>query len=131
MLMALKARKETYKKTEVESSPFSYIFHKKGDPALPMYPTAPTRWLSKFIGKYGLPNVSPHDLRRTWATLANEAGLSQKAIQENLGHTDGSDVDSRHYIKLTTAGQISALETMHSVFYGDPQKPEQEQKQAQ
>lgn len=144
MLMELKTLRE--KKSNVVLMPSSYVFckymnnteskqsadtEKKEeikrpiDPAQPMYPTAPTRWLARFIQNHEeLPNVSPHDLRRTWATLANEAGVNQKAIQHNLGHSDESDVDSRHYIKLTQAVQIDALETMHGVFYGEEPKSE-------
>ena len=70
-----------------------------------------------------LKDVSPHDLRRTWATLANEAGVNQKAMQCNLGHSDGADTESRHYVKYTLAGQVQTLETMHSVFYGTDETP--------
>lgn len=131
MLTTFKEIQESYlKNAGIDMMPSSYVFCKSGDPSCPMYPTAPTRWLSRFIENNHLPNVSPHDLRRTWATLANEAGINQKAIQYNMGHSDGSDVESRHYIKLTLPLQISALETMHSVFYGKAEPEEEQNKQA-
>lgn len=106
-----------YRNAGIDMLPSSFAFCKSGNPGCPMYPTTVTRWLSRFVENNGLPNVSPHDLRRTWATLANEVGVNQKAMQHVLGHSDGSDVESRHYVKTTLPLQISALETMHSVFY--------------
>ncbi len=119
-----------YRNAGIDMLPSSYVFCKSGKPGCPMYPTTVTRWLSRFVENNGLPNVSPHDLRRTWSTLANEVGVNQKAIQHVLGHSDGSDVESRHYIKTTLPLQISALETMHSVFYGKGKKEDSKKKQA-
>ena len=119
MLMDLKAKREQDYNIKLLPSSTMYIFCKDGNPEVPMYPTAPTRWLSRFVKKNDLPDISPHDLRRTWATLANEAGINQKAMQFNLGHSDGADTTSRHYTKLTLAGQINTLNTMHTVFYGE------------
>ena len=130
MLMELKAKREEDMQIKILPTSTAYVFCKVDDPNVPMYPTAPTRWLSRFIARNNLPDVSPHDLRRTWATLANEAGINQKAMQCNLGHSDGSDTESRHYIKMTLAGQINTLEIMHTVFYGDSKGNNGEQKQA-
>ena len=130
MLMELKAKREEDMQIKILPTSTAYVFCKVDDPNAPMYPTAPTRWLSRFIARNNLPDVSPHDLRRTWATLANEAGINQKAMQCNLGHSDGSDTESRHYIKMTLAGQINTLEIMHTVFYGDSKGNNGEQKQA-
>ena len=128
MLMELKAKREEDMQIKILPTSTFYVFCKVDDPNAPLYPTAPTRWLSRFVAKNNLRDVSPHDLRRTWATLANEAGVNQKAMQCNLGHSDGSDTESRHYIKMTLAGQISTLETMHTVFYGADDKGKEEKK---
>lgn len=132
MLMELKAKRETDLQVKLLPTSTAYVFCKADcdNSDVPMYPTAPTRWLSRFVKKHGLPDVSPHDLRRTWATLANEAGVNQKAMQCNLGHSDGTDTESRHYIKYTLAGQINTLNTMHDVFYGTNGEKSNEQKQA-
>ena len=41
----------------------------------------------EFLEKYGISNISFHDLRHTFASLLLEAGESPKIIQELLGHT--------------------------------------------
>ena len=118
MLMELKAKRQADMAITILPTSTFYVFCKVDDPNVPQYPTTSTRWLARFVEKHNLPDVSPHDLRRTWATLANEAGVNQKAMQVNLGHSDGSDTESRHYVKMTLAGQINTLKTMHDVFYG-------------
>jgi len=142
MLMELKSKRENDLGIIISPKAESYVFcscvyeEDKGRKKLeyridiPMYPSSPTRWLSRFAAKHNIKNVSPHDLRRTWATLANEAGVNAKAIKYNLGHSDGNDVTNRHYIKMTLAGQINTLEIMHTVFYGDSKGNNGEQKQA-
>jgi integrase len=39
------------------------------------------------IGKYGLPALTVHGLRHTWATLALEQGVHPRVVQERLGHS--------------------------------------------
>ena len=41
------------------------------------------RWYGK---KIGVPDLNPHDLRRTHARLAREAGAPLEIIQHTLGH---------------------------------------------
>lgn len=66
----------------------AYIFSNEIDPFQPMFPTAPTRWLSNFEKKNGLPNMSPHDLRHTCGSLMLSSGASIKDTQDFLGHED-------------------------------------------
>jgi integrase len=37
--------------------------------------------------RYGLPHITLHGLRHTWATLALERGIHPKVVQERLGHS--------------------------------------------
>jgi integrase len=46
------------------------------------------RILSRLSTAAGIPNVSPHGLRHTAATLALDAGVSLRMVQEMLGHRD-------------------------------------------
>jgi integrase len=39
------------------------------------------------VGRYGLPRLTVHGLRHTWATLALEGGVHPKVVQERLGHS--------------------------------------------
>ena len=64
-----------------------YIFFAER-PDLCVYPTTPTRVLSRITKQHGLPSVSPHDLRHTAATLAIESGADVKQVQALLGHSD-------------------------------------------
>lgn len=68
--------------------PRAFIFCRATDPYAPIYPTEPTRWQRKFTERHNLPQVSPHDLRHTAATLAMAAGANAKEVQILLGHSD-------------------------------------------
>lgn len=86
LLMSLKHEQE--ERLHVKLLPSSYIFCRTEDPGKPLYPTSPTRWLKNFVQKYDLPNISPHDLRHTAASLALEGGANLKEVQQLLGHAD-------------------------------------------
>jgi len=45
----------------------------------------------------GTPRITPHDLRRAFATRLAEAGTAQRILQANLGHAAGSRVTDRYY----------------------------------
>lgn len=69
--------------------PHAYIFALETDIYQPMFPTAPTRWLSRFVKAHNLPDVSPHDLRHTCGSLMLASGeASIKDTQDFLGHED-------------------------------------------
>lgn len=70
--------------------PTAFVFSRPENPYKPIYPTVPTRWQSRFVKRHHLPNMSPHDLRHTAATLALESGANLKEVQELLGHSDPS-----------------------------------------
>ena len=69
--------------------PHAYIFALETDVYQPMFPTAPTRWLSRFVKAHNLPDVSPHDLRHTCGSLMLASGEAFiKDTQDFLGHED-------------------------------------------
>lgn len=85
LLMQLRAEQaETYGAL----MPSAFVFCRDGDPFTPMYPTEPTRWQRKFVKRHDLPDVSPHDLRHSAASLAKEGGAALEDIQQLLGHKD-------------------------------------------
>jgi integrase len=46
------------------------------------------RLVNKYGRKMGKPELAPHDLRRTYAQLGYEAGVSITQISQLLGHTN-------------------------------------------
>lgn len=64
-----------------------YVFTKEGSPE-PMHPQSPTRYLKKFSERYGVPNLHPHKLRHTFASIAITNGADVASVSEALGHTD-------------------------------------------
>ena len=52
----------------------------------PLYPERLLRVFQQHSRRLGLPVIRLHDLRHTWATLALQAGVHPKVVQERLGH---------------------------------------------
>ena len=51
-----------------------------------LHPERFTRGFSEAVRRHGLPAIRLHDLRHGWATLALQAGIHPKVVQERLGH---------------------------------------------
>ena len=68
----------------------SFIFHSETDIFSPRDPDAVTRRVKRFMKVNGLPDMSPHDLRHSCATLMLGSGADIKSVQEILGHTNAS-----------------------------------------
>lgn len=88
LLMDLKHERE--EQLQAELSPDTFIFCRDGEPLKPLYPTSPTKWLRRFVERHDLPDISPHDLRHSAATIAMEAGASLKQVQQLLGHSNAT-----------------------------------------
>ncbi len=65
----------------------TYVFTKETSPE-PMHPQSPTRYLKKFSGRYGVPDLHPHKLRHTFASIAITNGADVASVSEALGHSD-------------------------------------------
>ena len=66
----------------------AYVFCRNTDLFTPRDPSSITRATKRFFKKADLPDMSPHDLRHTCATLLLETGADIKSVQEILGHAD-------------------------------------------
>lgn len=113
LLMALKWEQEARYSTTM--FPTMFIFCRASDPQKPIYATEPTRWMRKFVQKHNLPNVSPHDLRHTAATLALESGANLKQVQELLGHSDACTTLS-FYAGVSQEAQRRTMEGIESLI---------------
>lgn len=50
-------------------------------------PDAVSAQFVRRVSQYGLPRLTVHGLRHTWATLALEQGIHPRIVQERLGHS--------------------------------------------
>lgn len=50
-------------------------------------PEAVSAQFVRRVGQFGLPTLTLHGLRHTWATLALEHGIHPRVVQERLGHS--------------------------------------------
>lgn len=53
----------------------------------PLHPERFSRSFVRLVARWRLPPLSVHGLRHTWATLALQAGVHPKVVQERLGHS--------------------------------------------
>lgn len=95
-----------------------YIFCRDKEPSLPLYPTEPTRMVKKYIRRHGLPNVSPHDLRHTAATLAIQSGANIKEVQALLGHKDASTT-LQFYAGISEKTRRETIEGIEGMIHAD------------
>lgn len=113
LLMELKRDHEDRLKVRLSASAF--VFCRQADPSRPVFPSEPTRYMRKFIKRHGLPDVSPHDLRHTAATLALESGANLKQVQQLLGHADPGTT-MRFYASVTEAAQRRTVEGIEALL---------------
>ena len=113
--MLKRFRREQEQKYGAKLLPNSFIFCAADNPYSPQFPTEPTRVMRKFVMRHKLPNVSPHDLRHTAATLALESGADLKQVQQLLGHTDPSTT-LKFYTGVTEEAQRRTVEGIESLI---------------
>ena len=77
-------------KSKENAAATAFVFHSETSPFDPHHPDFATDHLKKFMKKIGLPDMSPHDLRHTCASLLLQSGADIKSVQDILGHADAS-----------------------------------------
>jgi integrase len=82
-----------------------------------LHPERVSREFTRRIERWGLPTLTLHGLRHTWATLALKAGVNAKVVQERLGHaTIGITLGT--YSHVTAGMQREAAEAVASLIFG-------------
>lgn len=84
-------------------------------------PVHPDRFSKAFIERTkaaGIPVIRLHDLRHTWATLALQAGIHPKVVQERLGHAAIS-ITLDTYSHVVPAMATDAADRVASLIFGN------------
>lgn len=107
--------KEEQEQKYKEIADDDYIFCRDDDTKLSIYPTVPTRMMKNFIKRHGLPNVSPHDLRHTAASLAIQSGANVKEIQALMGHKDAATT-LKFYAGISEKAQRDTIDGIEGIL---------------
>ncbi|MGC2775082.1 MAG: site-specific integrase [Bradyrhizobium sp.] len=91
----------------------SYVFPGYGDDN--SFGSFPNHW-EQLFGKSPLPGVTPHVLRHSFASIANDLGFTEVTIAALVGHSKGS-VTSKYIHTLDTA-LIMAADTISGYIQG-------------
>ncbi len=79
---------EKYKLAEAPAANDNFLFHSEESKTMPRDPSYITKHMKKLMLRCELPNMSPHDLRHTCASLLLQGGADVKSVQDILGHAD-------------------------------------------
>jgi integrase len=87
----------------------------------PIHPDAITRRFNRLVDRTGLPRITLHGVRHSYATVSVDAGINPKAISERIGH---SSVAFTMQTYVQRSGDLvrdaSAAATVAELIFGKP-----------
>ena len=94
----------------------SFIFPSRTDIFAPRKPSSVGCRVKRFMKANGLPDMSPHDLRHSCATLLLSSGADIKSVQEILGHTNAST--TLNFYVRSDLNQMQAATAKYAAVFG-------------
>ena len=80
------------------------------DAGAPVFPDSVTQWFSAFIARSGMPKVTVHSLRHTYASLMIADGVPLVVVSKQLGHAQTSTT-ANIYAHAIASAQAKAMQT--------------------
>jgi integrase len=84
----------------------------------PLHPERVSGTFQRRVAAAGVPRISLHGLRHTWATLALQENVHAKVVSERLGHANIS-ITLNTYSHVTPTMQADAASTVAKLVLGD------------
>ena len=83
----------------------------------PLRPANVSKAFARHVREAGLPALSLHGLRHTWATLGLEAGVDTVYISELLGHSSPT-ITMNVYQHVREDRLVAAMEQVGAAIFG-------------
>lgn len=77
----------------------------------PIHPQSPTRYMKKFSKRYDVPDLHPHKLRHTFASIAITNGADVASVSEKLGYSDKAVT-----LRMYTHADAESMKRASSIF---------------
>jgi len=87
-----------------------FVFTQEGSTE-PMHPQSPTRYMKKFSARYNVPDLHPHKLRHSFASIAITNGADVASVSEKLGHADKSTT-----LRMYTHADHESMKRASNIF---------------
>lgn len=85
------------------------------DTGTPIFPDSVTQWFTRFVQRTGLPKVTVHSLRHTYASLMIADGTPLVVVSHRLGHAQTSTT-ANIYAHVIASADAKAQEAMDNKF---------------
>ena len=103
-----------------------YVFTQENS-VEPLHPQSPTKYLKRLSKKCSVPDLHPHKLRHTFASVAITAGADVASVSEALGHSDKA-VTLRMYTHADAESRRRAAQLFRDAIKKAGEDPQQDEK---